>query len=327
MSPYIGKTFWEAFILFFSRLFQFLTGDSGSFQMASDELQLLTLMGIAASSGLVGTFLILRKMAMLANSLSHTILVGIILSFILMGMGDGRVNFTILLIASLLTALLTTFLTQCVSHTFKLYEDASNGFVFSLLFALGVVIATIFTRNSHVGTELIMGNVDALHSSDLRLVMYVLIINVFLCILLYRLYWVSTFDKTFSSVIGLPVTLMSYVLMTQVSSAVIGGFRVVGVLMVLSFIVAPPLIARLLTRRLGAMLCLSVCIGCLASLVGVLLSRHLLTKYYLAFSTSGLIVSCLVCFFILAALFSKRKGIVCVGIRRILSRRKLGLEH
>ena len=83
MSPYIGKTFWEAFFLFFSRLFQFLTADPGTLQMASDELQLLTLMGIAASSALVGSFLILRKMAMLANSLSHTILVGVILSFIL----------------------------------------------------------------------------------------------------------------------------------------------------------------------------------------------------------------------------------------------------
>jgi manganese/zinc/iron transport system permease protein len=326
IAPYAGKTFFDSLLLLLSRFWHFIIGDPLS--LASDELQLLVLIGVSASSALIGTFLVLRKMVMLANSLSHTILIGIILSYLLMlsfGGVDGdsmHLTVTIFLLAALLTGILTTFLTQYLSHTFSLYEDASNGFVFSFLFALGVILATLFTRNSHVGTELIMGNVDALHNSDLVLVAIVLAVNCIVTFIFYRLYWVSTFDTVFASTLGVSTTALSYLLMTQVSATTVSGFRAVGVLMVLAFIVVPPLVARMWTHRLWIMLALSVVIGIVSTIIGVLLSRHLLSVYCMSLSTSGLVVTVLFIGFIISLLFSPNKGVISNVIRSIIMKKK-----
>ncbi len=82
LNPYQGVNFFEFFFVFFQRLWGFLTGTLGFHQLANDEIQVIVLSLIGASSALVGTFLVLRKMSMLANSLSHTILVGIVIAFL-----------------------------------------------------------------------------------------------------------------------------------------------------------------------------------------------------------------------------------------------------
>ena len=81
LNPYSGKSFFGFFLEFFSRLYQFLTGNISVTDIASDEIQIIVLGGVAISAALVGCFLILRKMTMLANSLSHTILLGIVLAY------------------------------------------------------------------------------------------------------------------------------------------------------------------------------------------------------------------------------------------------------
>jgi manganese/zinc/iron transport system permease protein len=94
--------------------------------------------------------------------------------------------------------------------------------------------------------------------------------------------------------------------MTQVSSTAIGAFRAVGVLMVLAFITGPPLTARLLTGSLKKMLLISVGIGILASLIGVALSRHVLTVYAISLSTSGVVVCVIVILYLAAALYANK---------------------
>ena len=74
MNPYFGKNFWQVFVLFFQRMGEFITGQIGLSELASDEVQILVLMLVGFASALIGTFLVLKKMTMLANSLSHTIL-------------------------------------------------------------------------------------------------------------------------------------------------------------------------------------------------------------------------------------------------------------
>lgn len=312
-NPYSGQNFWGFFAQLFSRFFSFFTGSISVSQLTTDEVQVLVLTGVAVSSALVGTFLVLRKMTMLANSLSHTILVGIVIAFLwTYGVGNNlpphteQVSIHVLLIASLIMGLITAFLTELLTKGARLQEDASTGIVFTSLFAIGVIAVTLLTRNAHIGIEAVMGNVDALQLSDCKLVYLVLAINILIFTLFFKEYKITTFDPGLSRSFGIAPAFFSYLLMTQVSSTAIGAFRAVGVLMVLAFITGPALTARLLTKTLKGMLILSVSIGVIASFVGVALSRHILTVYGISLSTSGVVVCVIVLFYLVAAIYSNK---------------------
>lgn len=300
-NPYSGENFFGFFVQLAKRLGQFLTGNVPWSGVASDEIQIIVLCGIAISAAMLGCFLVLRRMTMLANALSHTILLGIVIAYVvtLGGVGaaaesqESFINIKAMLTASLVMGLVTTYLTEFLNKTVGLQEDASIGIVFTGLFALGVVLVTLLTRSAHIGTEVIMGNVDALQLEDCRLVFAVLALNAVLFFLFFKEYKITTFDPGLAKALGISSVFFNYLLMAQVSATAIGAFRAVGVLMVLAFITGPPLTARLLTNNLKRMLLLAACVGVGASVAGVALSRHLLSVYGLAFSTGGIVV-CLI---------------------------------
>jgi manganese/zinc/iron transport system permease protein len=305
MNPYRGTTLLGFFVELGGRLWGFVTGRLGVQDLASDELQLLVLGSIAISGALVGTMLLLRRMAMLANSLSHTALLGIVIAYLIAhghgssGLLEGP-SVGMLTLAALITALITTFFTELLTR--RLQEDAAIGVVFSTLFALGLLLVTLYTRNLHIGTEVVMGNADALHPADLRLAGATLAANLGATLLLRRFYATTSFDPGFSRSIGFSPSLGHYLLMLQVATTVVAGFRAVGVMMVLAFMVATPLAARQLTNRLGRLLLLASLLGLLATFLGVATARHLLSVYQLAFSTAGLVVCYLILLFALTLL-------------------------
>jgi manganese/zinc/iron transport system permease protein len=190
---------------------------------------------------------------------------------------------------------------------FRLQEDASNGLVFTTLFALGIVLITALTRNAHIGTEAIMGNVDALHLNDLYMTLWIASFNLVAVIVLYKEWKVTTFDAGFASSIGFSAPLFNYLLMTLTSVTVIGAFRAVGVLLVLAFLVAPVLTAQLFCKRLKHVLLVAIGVGITGSVCGVALARHLLTVYHLPLSTAGITIAFLAAFFFLALLIKSIK--------------------
>lgn len=296
-NPYYGETFFHVIGLFFYRLGLLLTGQLPFQELATDDVQILVLMGIAASSALVGTFLVLRKMTMLANSLSHTILMGIVLAYVFIPRdtheGHSIPPMQALLAASLIMGFLTAFFTEFLTKVGKLQEDASTGLVFTFLFALGVILLTILTKNAHIGTEAVMGNADSLHRDDIMWTYVILAGNILISFLFFKEFKITTFDPALASALGISTIFFNYLLMAQVSATAIGAFRAVGVLLVLSFLTGPVLIARLLTHHLKRLIFLAVGIGCLVSIVGVALARHLLTQYGIALSTGGIVVTVL----------------------------------
>lgn len=309
-NPYHGLSFWEFIFQFIQRLGALFTGQLSFQELASDEIQVFVLMGVAISSALVGCFLVLRKMTMLANSLSHTILMGIVLAYFLTcissptedGHKDSIAPMQIMLFAAMITGFLTAFLTEFLTKTVKLQEDASTGLVFTSLFALGVILVTVLTRDAHIGTEAVMGNVDALHRQDLFWVYVIVALNLVLVTLFFKEFKLTTFDQGLAYAMGFSPFLFNYLLMAQVSATTITSFRAVGVLLVLAFMTGPPLAARLLTHRLKTMLVWAACLGSLSALIGVALTRHILTIYGIALSTSGVVV-CTILILYLAVLF------------------------
>lgn len=299
MNPYSGETFLGFFLQLMIRIWDFISGKISYHDLATDEIQILVLLGIAGSGALVGSFLILRKMTMLANSLSHTILLGIILAFLYSHSLPG------LLLAAFGTGIATTFLTEFLTKTVRLQEDASIGIIFTSLFSLGIILATVLTRNVHIGIEAVMGNVDALQLEDCTLVYAILGMNIALIILFFKEYKITTFDPALSKALGISTIFFNYLLMVQTSATSVAGFRAVGVLMILSFITGPVLTARLITDDLKKMIYYAVGFGSLASLIGVALSRHFLSVYDIALTTGGLVVCVIAVLFIITLSLKK----------------------
>jgi manganese/zinc/iron transport system permease protein len=309
-NPYHGQFFWSFLLLFMQRMGQLFTGRLRFDQLASDEIQVFVLMGVALSSAFVGTFLVLRRMTMLANSLSHTILVGIVIAYFVSVLSSGQrehgtmPSMQILIGASLFMGFLTAFLTEFLTKKGKLQEDASTGLVFTSLFALGVILVTVLTRDSHIGTEAVMGNADALHYKDLFWVYVIVSINIFIFTLFFKEFTLSTFDIGLTKALGFSPLFFNYVLMAQVSATTITSFRAVGVLLVLAFMTGPPLAARLIMNRLSTTLLCAGLFGIFCALVGVAFTRHMLSAYGIALSTAG-VVSCTILFCYLAVICGK----------------------
>ena len=308
MNPYWGQDFFTFFVVLFKRLTGQLPG-----HLASDEVQLLVLMGVSLSTILLGTFLTLKKMTMMANALSHTTLLGIVVSYIFFSSGpEINLNGTMLLLAAIVSALLTALLTEWVRDVLKLHEDAAIGYVFTTLFALGIVLVTLFTRNSHIGVEVITGNVDALHPQDISLAWGTALINLLFIVLFFPQWVITAFDERLSSSLGISVRWFHYLLMFLTALSMISAFRAVGVLLVLALIVGPPLIARQWTHRVLPLLILAISLGFGFTLIGVALSRHLLSVYQTPLSTGAIVVTLISLGFLVSSLltFRKKKGLM-----------------
>jgi len=304
MNPYWNSGFFEFFGILFSRIVSFFSG--AGMELAPDEVQLATLAAVAVSCGLLGPFLVLKRMTMFANSISHTVLLGIVLAFFLASKLWGGEMFSLpnLMLGSAAAALLTAFFTEGLTRFFRLAEDASVGLVFSSLFALGILLVTLFTKDVHLSVEAILGNPDALQPSDFGFAGGLAAASGLFILLFYRHLKISSFDSQYASVSGVPAGLLHLLLLLLSSAALVGAFRAVGVLLVLAFLVGPYLSARLFCNRLSRLLAWSPALGIAASLIGVALSRHLLSVYGLPLSTGGIVV-CVIGIFYAAALFIK----------------------
>jgi manganese/zinc/iron transport system permease protein len=317
VNPYSGADFLSFFSVLAQRLLLLIQGHISFQDLASDEVQIVVLVLLSLSLAFLGSFLVLKQMTMLANALSHTILLGIVMAYLLLypvlfhkDISASFSSLKVLLIASLLTGLLTTVLTQVLSNVFKLQEDASIGLVFTTLFAIGIVLVTVYTRNVHIGTEAIMGNIDALHQDDIKTVGYLALLNLFVFIVLFKEFVVTTFDPVFSQTLGWPIQLFNYLMMILTAATSIAAFRAVGVLLFLAFLVGPVLIARLLTCSLKKLIGISFIVGSLCSVASVALSRHCLSVYRMPLSTAGMVVTSIaVVYFLLLLLKAQNRWI------------------
>ena len=313
LNPYSGASGGQFFSIFFSRLLKLITSQE---LLVSDELQILTLTLISVSAALVGVFLIYRKMTMLANALSHSILFGIAVTFLfaraLHVSFSLSLSFEVMFIAALITGFITAFFSELIVKVSRLQKDAAIGLVFTTLFAAGIVLISLFSRNSHIGTELVLGNVDALHSKDLSNAFKMLLVSLSLVSVFFGGLKLTSFDPVYAKLRGLSSSFYNYLMIFLLSMTSIASFRAVGVVLVLSFFTVPPLLAKMFAKSLSSQIGISMLIGTLSSFFGVLVSRHLLTQYGLALSTGGVTVLVLYSLFFTLWGYSQ----VCAQLKR-----------
>ncbi|MCH9620784.1 MAG: Manganese transport system membrane protein MntD [Chlamydiia bacterium] len=283
-----------------------------SFLSYSEFIQLLLLVCFSISLSLVGSFLFLRKKAMIANAISHTVLFGIALLFICMKYFTDQDQFQLLsldvsvyVLVSILTTFITIFLIEVLKKYARLNSDASTSLVFTTLFAIGAILVTLFTKSSHVGVDIIMGNLDLVHTDDLYTGFLVLALTVSFITLFFKDLVVLSFDPTLSHFSLKKDSVLQFIFLFLISLTITSGFRFVGIAPVLGLIIIPAVSASLYTKNVKDLLHATIYSNIAIGIIAVLLSKIFFVKFGFGLSTSGLLVTLHFAWF----LFLQRKQI------------------
>lgn len=282
---------------------------------------ILTASLVASSCALLGCFLVLRKMAMVGDAISHAVLPGIVLAFLFSGSRDS----VTMLIGAGLIGIFTTFLIEFFHKKAKLQTDAAIGVTFTWLFAVGVVLISIFAGKvdldqdcvlygeiAYVPLDLIISDAGVNFGPRAPYIMGTVLILIILFIVLgYKELFLTTFDPAYANAIGISTALWHYLLMGAVSVTTVSSFESVGAILVVALLIAPAATAYLLTDSLKWMLVLACVSGVTASISG----------YYLAVwldgSIAGAIAAMCGLIFGIAMIFSPVHGLIFKKLKQV----------
>ena len=280
---------------------------------------------VASACALPGVFLILRKMAMMSDAISHAILPGIVVAFFV----TENLNSPLLIIGAALTGVLTVFIVESLMRTRLLKEDAAMGLTFPILFSIGVVLIARFAGDIHLDTDAVLlgelafapfdraviGGVD-IGPAALVTMSAILILNIAFIALFYKELKLSTFDVELAAALGFSPVIVHYVLMGLVSTTAVAAFDAVGSILVVALMIGPPACAYLLTNRLSTMIVLSALIGAVSAILGYVLAATM------DVSIAGSIAVVIGLLFVVVFLFSPLDGLVIQTTRK--DRRRIG---
>ena len=260
---------------------------------------------VAVSAGLLGCFLVLRRMSMIGDAISHAVLPGIVIAFLVSG---NREPLTVLIGASAL-GLLTTFIIEYLSKKVKVQGDAAIGITYTFLFAVGIILLSLFAGQVDIDQDCVLYGeiayvpIDTIITDSginmgprpVYLLGTLLIVIVVFIVLFYKQLSITAFDPGFASAIGISTVLWHYLLMGLVSITTVISFESVGAILIINFLIGPPSIAYLLTKSLKRMLLLTVAIGILISFIGYHIALYLDVSVAgsMAVTTGILFASCL----------------------------------
>ncbi len=291
------------------------------------EIQMIAAV-VAVACAIPGVFLVLRKMALISDAISHSILPGIVAGFFI----TQDLNSPLLILLAALTGVITVILVEAIQKTGLVKEDTAIGLVFPALFSIGVIMIAKNANDVHLDIDavllgelafapfdrLILSGLD-MGPKSLWLMGTILILSLGLLFLFFKELKVSTFDAGLSSALGISPIVMHYGLMSVSSVTVVGAFDAVGAILVVALMIAPAATAYLLTSDLKRMLLLSIVFGVFSAIAGYWLA------HFLDASISGSMTTVLGVVFLMVYLFAPRKGLLSVLYRQKQQRTEVSL--
>jgi len=288
-----------------------------------------------SACALAGVFLVLRRMAMMADAISHAVLPGLVAGFVLAHAANLARGGELLasFVGAIAAGLLTVVLVEALTKSRRVKEDAAMGVVFPALFALGVFVISKYLANVHIDTDAVLFGEIAFTPFDTLVIgdrdygpqaLWTLgaltLLNGGFLFLFYKELKLSTFDPGLAAALGFAPVLLHYTLMSMVAVTTVGAFNAVGAILAVALIIVPPVTASLLTRRLPALIALSLVVGVTAALLGLWLA--LLWNV----SISGMIATMLGALFGTTLLLAPEQGLVAQAVRRHRQRRRFAAE-
>lgn len=294
---------------------------------AQIEIQIIAVL-VSIACALLGVFLVLRKMALISDAISHSILPGIVIAFFI----SKDLNSPLLIIFAAIAGMVTVMLVEWVEQTKLVKEDTAIGIVFPALFAIGIILITKNAGDVHLDVDSVLlgelafapfnrWNVNGVDLGPKGAwVMGIILLFVVVAVkLLYKELKVSSFDAGLATSIGISPIIIHYGLMFLSSVTIVGAFDAVGAVLVVGFMIVPAAIAYLWTDRLNVMIWIAIATGIVSSISGYWLA------HFLDASISGSIMAVMGIFFTIAYLFSPQQGRIIQKYKRAQKRDEVSL--
>lgn len=257
------------------------------------QTALITAIMVGIICGVIGSFIILRGLALMGDAISHAILPGVAISYML------GINY---FYGAVLFGVATAVGIELVSQKSRIKSDSAIGIVFTSFFALGVILISKAQTATDL-TQILFGNVISVRQSDMMITLIIGIIVILVVVLFYKELLISTFDETMAAAYGLPTKWIHYVIMILLTLTTVASLQTVGVVLVVAMLITPASTAYLLTNKFSRMIILAAFFGALSSVIGLYVSlEHNL-------ESGAMIVLVATCLFLLAFIFSPKQGV------------------
>ncbi|WP_394187554.1 metal ABC transporter permease [Paenisporosarcina quisquiliarum] len=266
----------------------------GIIQYGFLQKALLTSIMVGIICGVIGCFIILRGMALMGDAISHAVLPGVALSYMI------GINF---FFGAVFTGVLTALGIGFISQNSRIKNDVSIGIMFTAAFASGIILITMMKSSTDL-YHILFGNVLAVRPDEMWTTLFIGIIVLVSIYVFYKELLVSSFDPTMARAYGLPVRVIHYFLMVLLTLVTVASLQTVGIILVVAMLITPASTAYLLTNRLWVMLYLSAGLGILSSIIGLYFS------YTYNLASGATIVLAATFLFILAFIFSPKQGLL-----------------
>jgi len=282
---------------------------------------------LGVTSGLIGTFLLLRKRSLMGDALSHATLPGIGIAFMVMvAFGGSGKYLPGLLAGATITGLLGAALMLAIRKTTRLKDDVAMGFVLSVFFGLGVAVLGLVQSvpgASAAGLEsFIYGKTASMVWQDFLLISGVTVVIAIVAMLLFKEFTLLCFDQSFAATEGWPTLALDALMLALVTTITVIGLQAVGLILIIAFLIIPATAARFWSERISVVLGLAAIFGGLSGWVGASISA-LLPRL----PAGALIVIVASCVFALSMIFAPARGILPRALRHARLRRKVGRQH
>jgi manganese/zinc/iron transport system permease protein len=272
----------------------------------------------AAGCAIPGTILVLRRMSLMGDAISHTVLPGIAVAFLITGNRDPMA----MLIGSVVVGLLTAFLVQAIQSLGKVEAGASMGIVFTVLFAFGLILMRQAVDHVDIDPDCVLYGSIELAWFDQNPEGYgiprgaivngvMLLANLIVMGLFYKEFKITSFDPALAKSQGIQPSFLHYLLMTMTATTAVAAFETVGSILVVAMFIVPPATAYLFTNRYGSMFVLALCFAVFSAFLGHLGAITIPTWFgFSGTSTAGAMAVATGVLFAFAWLASPSQGMV-----------------
>lgn len=284
-----------------------------------------TLLGCAA--GMVGSFTLLRKRALMGDALSHATLPGIALAFIIVtAQGGNGKSLGVLLLGATITGLIGIALILMIRNMTRLKEDTALSAVLSVFFGAGVALLGVIQqmKEGHAaGLEsFIYGKTASMGVADTQLIAGAAATCILACLMLFKEFKLLCFDDTFAGSSGFPVVSLDMILMALVVIVTIVGLQAVGLILMIALLVIPAAAARFWTESLLKMFIISGSLGAISGFIGAEMSA-----IFSRLPSGAMIVLICTLFFVISMIFGSSRGVQQRYLRRWRLNRSVDRQH
>ncbi len=267
---------------------------------------------IAVACAVLGCYIILRRMAFIGDAMSHALLPGVGIGYLVMNaLFAGGFTAGGLLLGALIAALLTSVCISFLSNVGRIAEDTAIGIIYTGLFAAGVVILTRFQQHINIDlNHFFQGDIYGVSWHDLWLSAGVASVVLSIIIIIYRHLTIVSFDPTMAASIGLPTRGIHILLTVMIALVCVAGISMVGVIMIVGLLITPAALAYMLTDRLPRMMFWAAVMGVFSVIMGLYFSE------WVNASGGGSIMFMGFLLFVVGLIFAPRYGLLAAWLRR-----------